>query len=68
MKKNKQKPHLHRELMPARQCKTRGCGTWLASANEDDYCAACGGWTTQRLVGMPSIEATADLYAELMAA
>lgn len=67
MKKNSS-PSLHREITPARQCKERGCKTWLTSANEDDYCAECGGWTTQRLSGIASVEATGELYAELMAA
>jgi hypothetical protein len=67
MKKNS-KPSLHRELTPPRQCKKRGCKSWLTSANEDDYCAEHGGWVTQRLSSQDSREATADLYAELMAA
>jgi hypothetical protein len=67
MKKNS-KPSLHRELTPPRQCKARGCKSWLSSANEDSHCIEHGGWTTQRLTATEAKEATVDLYAELMAA
>jgi hypothetical protein len=67
MKKNSF-PSLHREITPPRQCKERGCKTWLTSANEDHYCAEHGGWIMQRLTGGEAREAHAELLEELMVA
>lgn len=58
----------HREIRPPRRCKKRGCSTWLASANEDRYCAVHGGWTTQRLNMQQTFSDRVELYRELMAA
>lgn len=44
---------LHRERTPARAC--RSCHAWLSSANEDHWCWACGGWTTQRLSALEAL-------------
>jgi hypothetical protein len=46
---------LHRELA-VRSCAS--CGSYLSSANEDQWCFACGGWTTHRL---SAVEAMAQL-------
>ncbi len=57
-------PPMHREVTPARGCKT--CGAWLTSRNEDDYCAEHGGWSTQMLTQRETHDARADAFAELM--
>ena len=59
---------LHREVTPPRQCKERGCKTWLTSRNEDAYCSEHGGWTTQKLSMHDTFSDRAELYEELMVA
>lgn len=67
MKRNS-KHSLHREITPPRQCKERGCKTWLTSANEDPRCSEHGGWSTVELRGKELFDSRAELYEELMAA
>jgi len=67
MKRNSS-PALHREITPPRQCKERGCKTWLASANEDDRCAQHGGWSTHTLRSQSVFSDRVELLEELMAA
>lgn len=63
MQSTKPRP-THREVLPVRECSD--CGAYLASANEDDYCACCGGFSTQRLSQMAAVEAGRDFFAEMM--
>ena len=69
MNKSPDQP-LHREVTPVRQCGEPGCGTWLSSANRDDFCVLHGGWSVQRYraESKDAREDRADLYAELLEA
>ena len=59
---------LHREVQPVRECLS--CGCYLASANADEVCARCGGWSIQRTTGLAAMDDRAEMFAglkELMA-
>lgn len=58
-------PPTHREVLPVRECPE--CGAYLASANEDDYCAVHGGWIVQTST-IEAREDRAELLEELLAA
>ena len=58
-------PPLHREVTPARNCLE--CGAWLTSANEDDVCAPCRGWSLQ-MHDQEAREDRAELLQELIEA